>query len=98
MYSLEALLNCVQKRENTSKRIIMNMPCFVNTCFKNNKMDNLQDYQDLKVPLTDIPVNPCTTSELVRLCLRKQDVDDANSDNSDEDLVNEDDEVVRNVY
>ena len=57
--------------------------------------DILQDYQDLKVPLTDIPVNPCTTSELVRLCLRKQDVDDNNSDNSDEsDLANEDDEVV----
>ncbi|XP_053384171.1 tyrosine-protein kinase BAZ1B-like isoform X2 [Mercenaria mercenaria] len=46
-----------------------------------------EDYEELKVPLSDIPVNPCTCSELVRLCLRRQDVTDDKSDtsyNSDE--------------
>ena len=49
------------------------------------------------MPLTDIPVTQCTTSELVRLCLRKQDADDdAQSDNSDESkLEDQEDEVVR---
>lgn len=39
-----------------------------------------QDYSELNVPLGDIAVNPYTVSELVRLCLRKQDSDDTNSD------------------
>ena len=57
----------------------------------------LQDYQEIKVPLNDIPVNPCTTSELVRLCLRKQDITDDKSDSSnmfEEDADDDDDEVV----
>jgi len=53
-----------------------------------------QDYQDLKVPLSDIPVNPATCSELVRLCLRRQDVRDDESDDS-EGGVEDDQEVVR---
>ena len=43
--------------------------------------------------LSDIPVNPYTASELVRLCLRRQDVDDQDSDDSGDDIVEE--EVVR---
>lgn len=40
-----------------------------------------EDYQEMEIQLSDIPVNPNTTSELVRLCLRKQDVqDDHDSD------------------
>ena len=46
------------------------------------------------MPLSDIAVNPCTVSELVRLCMRKRDSDsDSVSDNSNlEEL--EEDEVV----
>lgn len=31
--------------------------------------------------LSDIPVNPYTASELVRLCLRRQDVEDQSTSN-----------------
>ncbi|XP_021346334.1 tyrosine-protein kinase BAZ1B-like isoform X2 [Mizuhopecten yessoensis] len=34
-----------------------------------------EDYQEIRVPLSDIPVNACTASELTRLCLRRQDDD-----------------------
>ncbi|VDI06875.1 bromodomain adjacent to zinc finger domain protein 1B [Mytilus galloprovincialis] len=45
-----------------------------------------EDYQEIKISLSDIPVNSYTTSELVRLCLRKQDVqEDHHSDSDDED-------------
>ncbi|XP_052800814.1 tyrosine-protein kinase BAZ1B-like isoform X2 [Mya arenaria] len=43
-----------------------------------------EEYEDLKVPLYDIPVNPATCTELVRLSLRRQDVRDDRSDSSDE--------------
>ena len=48
----------------------------------------------MRVPLSDIPVNPYTASELVRLCLRRQDVEDQSTSNvsADSDL---DEEVVR---
>ncbi|KAJ8298927.1 hypothetical protein KUTeg_022987 [Tegillarca granosa] len=57
-----------------------------------------EDYHEIKVPLSDIPVNPYTSSELVRLCLRKQDVDDGNSDVSDSEDLKEEEEVVRRIY
>jgi hypothetical protein len=41
----------------------------------------------MKIQLSDIPVNPYTTSELVRLCLRKQDVED-DTDNDGEEKSN----------
>lgn len=53
-----------------------------------------QDYSELKVALSDIPVNPGTCSELVRLCLRKRDVSDSKSDTS-EDVEEVEEEVVR---
>ena len=52
-----------------------------------------QDYKELQVPLSDIPVNATTCSELVRLCLTKQDVSDEKSDTS-EDMEDAEDEVV----
>ena len=54
----------------------------------------------MNTPLADIPVNPYTASELVRLALRKNDIDgpDENeSDVSSEDGVEEELEVVRNL-
>ena len=48
----------------------------------------------MNVPLSDIPVNPCTASELVRMCLRKQDVSDDRSDVSDESDDYSEEEVV----
>ncbi|XP_033752647.1 tyrosine-protein kinase BAZ1B-like isoform X2 [Pecten maximus] len=42
-----------------------------------------EDYQEIRVPLSDIPVNPCTASELTRLCLRRQ--DDGGHSYEDED-------------
>ncbi len=59
----------------------------------------LQDYRELTMPLSDIPVNPYTASELVRLCLRKNDSDPDDSSNSSEDSEeeNEEDDVVRRV-
>ena len=45
------------------------------------------------MPLSDIAVNPYTSSELVRLCLRKDDQTDVNEDEDDEDL-----EVVSIVF
>lgn len=35
----------------------------------------------MRVSLSDIPVNPYTASELVRLCLRRQDVEDQSTSN-----------------
>jgi hypothetical protein len=52
----------------------------------------LQGYQELKVPLSDIAVNPYTVSELVRLCLRKDDRGSANNEDDNED--DDDQEVV----
>lgn len=57
-----------------------------------------QDYEELKVPLSDIPVNPGTCSELVRLCLRRQDVTDDKSDHSDVSEEVEEGEVVSWVF
>ena len=55
----------------------------------------LQDYQDLEVALSEIPVNPCTCSELVRLCLRRRDTsDDRSSNTSEEEEELDEDEVV----
>ncbi|XP_061178155.1 tyrosine-protein kinase BAZ1B-like isoform X1 [Saccostrea echinata] len=47
-----------------------------------------EDYQEMRVSLSDIPVNPYTASELVRLCLRRQDVEDQSTSNvsTDTDL------------
>ncbi|KAL4225144.1 Tyrosine-protein kinase baz1b [Mactra antiquata] len=51
-----------------------------------------EDYEDIGVSLSDIPVNQGTCSELVRLCLRGKDINDDHSDTSlDED--NDDTEV-----
>lgn len=52
-----------------------------------------QDYSELRVPLSDIPVNTATCSELIRLCLRKQDLNDSRSFTSEE-LEEADEEVV----
>ncbi|XP_055996600.1 tyrosine-protein kinase BAZ1B-like isoform X2 [Ostrea edulis] len=41
-----------------------------------------EDYQEMRVSLSDIPVNPYTASELVRLCLRRQDVEDQSTSNT----------------
>ncbi|XP_041365624.1 tyrosine-protein kinase BAZ1B-like [Gigantopelta aegis] len=49
-----------------------------------------EGYSELKVQLSDIPVNNYTVSELVRLCLRKNDTDDCDSEESFEE---EDQEV-----
>ena len=47
----------------------------------------LQGYSELKVPLSDIAVNPYTVSELVRLCLRKEDAGEGGSGmHEDEEL------------
>ena len=47
------------------------------------------------MPLSDIPVNEFTASELVRLCLRKHDEDTGQDDNASEDSEqNEVEEVV----
>ncbi|KAH3882244.1 tyrosine-protein kinase BAZ1B-like [Dreissena polymorpha] len=51
-----------------------------------------EDYQELSVSLNNIPVNPATCSELVRLCLRRQDTKDDSSNISDRDE-SEDEEV-----
>lgn len=40
-----------------------------------------EDYEEMRVSLSDIPVNPYTASELVRLCLRRQDVEDQSTSN-----------------
>ena len=43
----------------------------------------LQDYKELSCSLSELPVNEYTASELVRLCLRPQDIHDArDGDNS----------------
>ncbi|XP_060562617.1 LOW QUALITY PROTEIN: tyrosine-protein kinase BAZ1B-like [Ruditapes philippinarum] len=42
-----------------------------------------EDYEELKVPLSDIPVTPGSCSELVRLCLRRHDMSDSKSDTSE---------------
>jgi hypothetical protein len=55
-----------------------------------------QDYQEMKIQLSDIPVNPYTTSELVRLCLRKQDVEDDTDNDGEENL--EDEVVIIPLY
>lgn len=52
-----------------------------------------EDYRELNVPLTEIPVNPCTCSELVRLCLRKLDDSDNKSDKNVELAEDDDGEV-----
>ncbi len=43
------------------------------------------DYKELKVKLADIPANLYTASELVRLCLRRNDSADAPDDSFDDD-------------
>jgi hypothetical protein len=48
----------------------------------------------MRVSLSDIPVNPYTASELVRLCLRRQDVEDQSTSNTSTDTDLEE-EVVR---
>ncbi|XP_071795447.1 tyrosine-protein kinase BAZ1B-like isoform X3 [Asterias amurensis] len=53
-----------------------------------------EDYKELSMPLSQIPVNMHTASELLRLSLRhddQQDNDDRNSSNGSEDYINEDD-------
>jgi len=50
----------------------------------------------MKIQLSDIPVNPYTTSELVRLCLRKQDVEDDSDNDREENL--EDEVVIIPLY
>ena len=44
----------------------------------------LQDYKELTVRLSDIPVNEFTASELLRLCLRKQDSEGSDSEGEDD--------------
>ena len=55
---------------------------------------SFQDYQEIKIPLSDIPVNPHTTSELIRLCLRKQDGDSSDEENNADDEDEDENEVV----
>ena len=50
---------------------------------------HFQDYKELSCPLSELPVNEYTASELVRLCLRHQDIEDDNSSDKDEDDENE---------
>lgn len=55
----------------------------------------------MNTPLADIPVNPYTASELVRLALRKNDIDgpdESLSDVSSEDGAEEELEVVRKLF
>lgn len=56
----------------------------------------LQGYQELKVALSDIAVNPYTVSELVRLCLRKDDrgTKEGGTKEEEEDEDDDDQEVV----
>ncbi|KAK3101036.1 hypothetical protein FSP39_000430 [Pinctada imbricata] len=56
-----------------------------------------EDYQEIKMQLSEIPVNQYTSSELVRLCLRRQDVDDQASDASGEEEEEEEvsDEIIQ---
>ncbi|XP_078333883.1 tyrosine-protein kinase BAZ1B-like isoform X2 [Crassostrea virginica] len=59
-----------------------------------------EDYQEMRVPLSDIPVSPYTASELVRLCLRRQDVEDQSTSNvsADSDLDEEvDAEIIQQL-
>jgi len=54
-----------------------------------------QDYKELSSSLSELPLNDYTASELVRLCLRHHDADDADADSDiDNDEVDADDEVV----
>ncbi|KAL3841380.1 hypothetical protein ACJMK2_019534 [Sinanodonta woodiana] len=50
-----------------------------------------EDYQEINVSLSDIPVNPFTASELVRLCLRKRDASHNHEEEEEEE--DEDEEV-----
>jgi len=60
----------------------------VNVCYR-------QDYKELSSSLSELPLNDYTASELVRLCLRHHDADNADADSDiDNDEVNADDEVV----
>ena len=55
----------------------------------------MQDYKELKVSLSDIPVNPYTVAELMRLCLRKHDSETDGISNADsESSEHAEDEVV----
>jgi len=53
-----------------------------------------KDYKELSSSLSSLPLNDYTASELVRLCLRHHDADNADADSDDDDDVNADDEVV----
>ena len=54
-----------------------------------------QDYKELKVPLSDIPVTLYTVAELMRLCLRKHDAETDGASKADsEDAETVEDEVV----
>ncbi|XP_046339571.1 tyrosine-protein kinase BAZ1B-like [Haliotis rufescens] len=44
-----------------------------------------EDYKELRVKLGDVPINPYTASELVRLCLRRNDTGVGHTDDSYED-------------
>ncbi|XP_064601605.1 tyrosine-protein kinase BAZ1B-like [Liolophura sinensis] len=55
-------------------------------------------YAELDTPLSDIAVTPFTASELVRLCLRKQDDEAADNDvDNDVDSVEEESEVPEDI-
>ena len=66
----------------------MQLAAVVNVCFH-------QDYKELSSSLSELPLNDYTASELVRLCLRHHDADNADADSDiDNDDVDADDEVV----
>ena len=55
----------------------------------------VQDYEELSLSLSELPLNDHTASELVRLCLRHHDADSLdNESDSGGDDVDADDEVV----
>ena len=55
----------------------------------------VQDYEELSLSLSELPLNDHTASELVRLCLRHHDADSLdNESDSGSDDVDADDEVV----
>jgi len=57
--------------------------------------DCRQDYKELSLSLSELPLNDYTVSELVRLCLRHHDTDNADADSdTDSGDVDADDEVV----
>lgn len=54
----------------------------------------VEDYEELSSSLSELALNDFTASELVRLCLRHHDADNADDESDDGSNVDADDEVV----